>query len=177
MEINVEDPAPSFVALRDRIDYERMLQSMETKDDDDAKKFMLSTKDPNLIRLPSKYTVCADPSDDAFYISLLESEAVMTGALCKIVPRQVSRAYELYKLMLLLKSSYYQDSPAGEDMIKRFRLMVKRRLVKTPECKEELGGVSEKKEKQEKLSTIYHAEEAHYFNVLKQKKMQCDNGK
>uniref|UniRef100_A0A7S2P2Y7 Uncharacterized protein n=1 Tax=Leptocylindrus danicus TaxID=163516 RepID=A0A7S2P2Y7_9STRA len=154
-----------------------MLKCMETKYDYNAKKCMHSTTDPNLIRLPSKYSECADPSDDAFYISLLESEAVMTGVLCKIVPRQVSRAYELYKLMSIINSSFYQDRPAGEDFMRRFRLMVKRRLVKTPECKEELGGVSDKKEKQEKLATIYDAEEAHYFNVLKQAKVQHHNGK
>lgn len=156
VEVNVEDPAPSFTSLRDRIDYERLLLSIAEPDN------KLST-----MRLSSKYIV-TDPEVDSFYNVLPTSEAVLIGVHAKIVPRQVQIAHEMFKLNHLLKwlsDSDPKNISLRESSQKKYRLMVKQRLVKL--CAEDLGAFDDKKAKQAKLEQIYQEVSDHYYKVLR----------
>ena len=176
VEVNVEDPAPSFTSLRDRIDYERLLLSISEPNNELSK-----------MRLPSKY-VENNPELDTFYHVLPASEAILIGVHAKVVPRQVQIAHEIYKLKFLLDwlhsstqqnpnhdslaSSYngvesvpQKQSSLSDSLQKKYRLMIKQRLVKV--CAEELGAFDDKKAKQAKLEQIYQEVTDHYCKVLR----------
>jgi GNAT superfamily N-acetyltransferase len=76
VEINVEDPAPGFVALRNRVDYELLVDSIKSDEP----------------WLPPRYL-----EGDRFP-TLQEQDRNRAATLGRITPRQVQIAYELYKL-------------------------------------------------------------------------------
>lgn len=76
VEINVEDPAPGFVALRNRVDYELLVDSIKSDEP----------------WLPHRYL-----ESDSFP-TLQEQDRNRAATLGRITPRQVQIAYELYKL-------------------------------------------------------------------------------
>ena len=144
VEINVESPAPAFVLLRNRTDYDCFLQSLENKQPwiesqlgDDA------SSSPKVTN--------AD-----FFTSIVESDITQAAAKAKIIPRQIQIVQELYKLRQL--QEYLEASKIGGDereaLEKRFRLMVKKRLNK--EHRENLSGLRTKAEKQAFLEKEYN---------------------
>ena len=159
VEVNVEDPAPSFTALRDRVDYERLLSSIVKPNGADL----------NNVCLPKKYTE-TNPEKDEFYHVLPTAEAILVGVHAKVLPCQIQIAHELFKLNYVLdwlrnESIESIKENIREAMPKRFRLMVKQRLVKV--YVEDLGAFTDKKAKQAKLEQIYQDVNRHYCAVLK----------
>ena len=145
VEINVEDPStPAFKALRNRIDLELLEAS-------------LAERKP---WLPARYSKSV--VEDSF-VTLTDADAVAAGAIGRIVPRQVHTAYELHKLRQLLR---YQDENSSDDNDygKKYRLMVKRRLVKVH--REDLSGCPTKEAKQALLEEIYQQVYQSYLAVL-----------
>jgi histone acetyltransferase 1 len=99
VEINVEDPAPAFVALRNSVDYELFRDSFQSNP-----------------WLDSIYTI-KDISHPDFFQGVSDTDALVAGAVAHITPRQVQIVHEIYKLSFL-----------GEEVPTSFRLMVKKRL-------------------------------------------------
>jgi len=134
VEINVEDPAPGFVSLRNRVDYELLAESMDSRDP----------------WLPPKYT------KDGDFSVLSDADLSNAAAMGRITTRQMQIAYELFKL---------QSTSATTE--KKFRLMVKKRLLKTH--REEVSACKTKEERQAQLDEIFQDVYAGYLAVLKRK--------
>jgi histone acetyltransferase 1 len=164
VEINVEDPAPAFVCLRDRIDFELLKNSMRTKTP----------------LLPSCYSG-TDVMHQSFFTPLSETDTMKIGAKGRITPRQVQIAFELLQLDALEQEMDQRDKgdtascvsslpKTRKTLEKRYRLMVKKRLLKTH--REELGGYSDNKEKQAKLNELYEETFERYINLLGRNKKE-----
>lgn len=143
VEINVEDPAPACTLLRNRLDYDMLKESF-------------ASDSP---WLDSTNYSATDVSSPDFFKPLSDADAIPAGAVACITPRQVQIAYELYKLSLLPE----QDCP--EDLLKKYRLFVKKRLVRVH--REELGGCASKEEKQALLAKIFDETLEQYNMILK----------
>lgn len=142
VEINVEDPAPSCTLLRNKLDT-RLLQKSFT------------SKTP---WLDSSYYSTTDISHPDFFKPISDADAIQAGAVACIIPRQVQVAHEIYKLSLL-------PDDCSEDVQKKYRLMVKKRLAKVH--REDLGGCATKEEKQAMLAKIFDETLELYEKVLK----------
>jgi histone acetyltransferase 1 len=131
VELNVEDPAPGFTALRNRVDYELLVKSMETG------------KEP---WLPEKYWKNITFDDSNYFQSLVESDAVAAAAIGRVTPKQVHIALELYRFHAI-------RSKTDETTMTHFRLSVKKRLLKTHQ--EEVGACSTKEGRQTLLAALF----------------------
>jgi histone acetyltransferase 1 len=146
VEINVESPAPAFVMLRNRTDFDCFLRSMEENDP----------------WIPLDKTNVADAD---FFTAPSESQVVQAAAKAKIIPRQVQIVMELYKLYQLHEFLRSNNKDSNKDELeKRFRLMVKKRLNK--EHRENLSGLRTKAEKQAFLEDEYQKCTASYLLTL-----------
>ena len=112
VEINVEVPAPAFVALRNLFDFEILTENVNHNNHKEN------------LWLPQKYF-----ADDSFE-NLVDSDAVQAAAYANITPSQIQIAYELFKLESLLSQIKKKEPPQQfvEEMEKKNRLMVKKRL-------------------------------------------------
>ena len=131
VELNVEDPAPGFTALRNRVDYELLVKSIETG------------KEP---WIPEKYWKNITFHDSNFFQPLVESDAISAAAIGRVTPKQVHIALELYRLNAI-------RTKTDETTMKHFRLSVKKRLLKTHQ--EEVGACSTKDGRQTLLAALF----------------------
>jgi histone acetyltransferase 1 len=146
VQVNVEDPAPAFVALRNKTDYQ------------------LCQKHSNEWDWPN--TAIKDPNN--FFTNLTESQAIELSAKAKITPRQIHIVHELSRLHALRKAAAAvekQNQEEQEEMEKLFRLLVKRRLNK--ESKEDMLCLSTKEEKKAYLATLFDDVMNHYERIIK----------
>ena len=157
VEINVEDPAKSFTALRNRVDYECFLDATKQN----MSWFVSNNDASNGESLSSGKTVL-DPN---FFAPLPDSQAIEPATRAKITVRQIQIVSELSKLHAL--NEYLQSTRTADrdELEKKYRLMVKKRLQKLH--KEELGGCRNKQEMQAILSGYYDEVLAHYQDILK----------
>ena len=168
--VNVEDPAPGFVALRNKVDFEYLQKHKDWLD--------LSEEASTPTNNDGKVDDINDPN---FFMPLSEAQVRMMSIHAKIIPRQIHIAYELLKLKSL--KEYIQSSSKSEDtktmeeleqpqqqksnvedLEKRFRLLVKKRLNK--ESREELAAFSTVPEKQAFLAQLFDEELKHYESIL-----------
>jgi len=166
VQINVEDPAPACVALRNCVDFHHLkkdilrLQLEQSKQNCQAKSYIVESWKLN----------CLDPDK---FVMLSDKEAALISAEYKITLQQVHIAYEVWKLYQLektLSSIQFNASTSSEDinknssendkslkrrgeLEKKFRLMVKKRLNRVHA--EELMTLPSKLEKQERLGHIF----------------------
>jgi histone acetyltransferase 1 len=143
VEINVEDPARSFVALRNRVDYELFQESMRVN--------------KHLWLVDSMYYTIRDVHNVDFFRGVTDGDAVAAGAVARITPRQVQICHELYKLSLV-------NNVENEEATRQYRIMVKRRLAK--DHREKLGACRSKEEKQALLGKIFDETMEQYKSVL-----------
>jgi histone acetyltransferase 1 len=149
VEVNVEDPAPAFAALRNRVDMDRF---------------------GNLPRFAALCPV----TDASFFSGLDDAEASEASEQLKITPAQVHVVHELVKLRSL---NTYRDKAALDDggggdggavpvgeLSKRYRLMVKKRLNKL--YRENLGGRT-KPEAQRVLGELFDECHDQYQRLLR----------
>lgn len=168
LEVNVEDPAPAFVALRDSVDYERFLSicsspSSGTNSNSDGK-------------LDLDYLNDCDVTDKEYFLPASEERLASVAAAMKITKRQAQILHEIYKLAQLEQWEEQQTSGmkvacgSGEDELIRqvktnYRLMVKRslRFFRI----EELGACQGGKEEQKALLGRWFEETFdHYRRIL-----------
>jgi histone acetyltransferase 1 len=147
VQVNVEDPAPGFVALRNKMDFEMVKER---------------GKDwnwPGGVVVDGEHAV----EEDSFFSTLTEHQVLELSTKAKITPRQVHIVNELLKLSAVLEycrnqngSTSTDHSMRREEIETKFRLLVKRRLNK--ELHEEIGALSTKEEKKAFLADAFDAE-------------------
>ena len=151
VQINVEDPAPGFVALRNKVDYQLVCQHLE----------WFPTK-------PSKI------GHADFFTPLTEIQAQAASALAKITPRQMHLCHELTKLRAVQQQQQQQRAMSTsettmiqkvDELEKPFRLLVKKRLNK--EHREEMSALPTKAGKQALLAKLFDKELKHYESILR----------
>jgi histone acetyltransferase 1 len=148
VEINVEDPAPAFTALRHRVDLDRFGHE-------------------------AWFNAGCSISDCNFFAGLTDAEVNDASAQLKITPTQVHIVNELVKLRALNRSLAHGKSlPSGRDVSpdeleKRYRLMVKKRLNKLH--REDLGGRT-KPEAQRLLGELFDECLSQYQLLLRRAK-------
>jgi histone acetyltransferase 1 len=150
VEVNVEDPAPAFVALRDCVDYELFQESLSTKTNPWLNSIYTTMKNHEHVH-----------DDPDFFRGVSDKDAIAAGAVARITPRQVQICHELYKLSLVLGNDEEELSS------KQYRIMVKKRLAKVH--REELGACRTKEQKQAWLGKMFDETLKHYKSVLKRK--------
>ena len=154
VEVNVEDPCPGFVSLRNKVDFRR---------------FQNSSK---LGRLQSLST---DVDSNAFWSPLPEDLVASGAADLRVTPQQILIASEMSKLCaveekikgLRLSNETSSNEETIEGMEKKYRLMVKKRLLKLH--REELGACGSKDEQKAKLGELFDATLRQYRSLLKLK--------
>ena len=159
VQVNVEDPAPAFVALRNKLDFEFVLEHYVEWN------------------WPNKGSVwCSETSNflasienlSLFFTAMTEKEASEMSAKAKITPKQIHVANELFKLKEMQAIAVQHQnkiSNADKDAIERmFRLMVKRRLNK--EHRDELLEEPSKESQKASLAKLFDKELIGYERIL-----------
>lgn len=152
VEVNVEDPCPGFVALRNKVDFRRFQNSS------------------NLGGLQSLST---DVDSNAFWSPLPEDLVASGAADLRVTPQQILIASEMSKLgaveakIKVLRSSneISTNEETIESMEKKYRLTVKKRLLKVH--REELGACGSKDEQKAKLGEYFADTLRQYRSLLK----------
>jgi histone acetyltransferase 1 len=166
VQVNVEDPAPAFVALRNKMDLQLLTDHPDW--------WPISASSNSQKQNTNKPTTGTD--DETFFTGLSDADALQTSALAKITPRQVQLVKELQALQACLppasasasaaKGTTSTNNNTEEDGLrfKRFRLMVKKRLNK--EHREDMSAYPTKDEKKAFLATLFVDEYRRYQAVL-----------
>lgn len=143
VQVNVEDPSPGYTLLRNAVDFKFLTQQNR-----------LEWWPPSAMVQSSTNTTTASLLENTkAFVALSEDEASQVADKAKMIPRQVQIVYELVNLQLLLSAT---ANDPNEELEKRFRLMVKKRLNR--EHREDMSGYPSKEEKKEYLNQLYEAE-------------------
>ncbi|GAX13968.1 histone acetyltransferase 1 [Fistulifera solaris] len=151
VEINVEDPAPAFVALRNRVDYHRFLEA--------------KAKNENWFGSSADSFQHPDISWPDFFAPLKDSILNEASATAKITSKQVQVVYELLRLHQLQTYSNTAGASNTEALEKRYRLLVKKRLQR--EYKEDLGACNSKEEMKSLLKELYEQTRRQYEDITR----------
>ena len=143
VEINVEDPAPGFVALRNLVDYERYAAAKASSLDEDWFK-----------------DLCHDIEKDSYFDLLPESFARDLSLKSKLTITQMQVIYEIDRLCGLAKAG----DKVMEKYEKKYRLMVKKRLNR--DNKEELSMCRNKDGMKQMLEEMYQEQRTMYDRIL-----------
>jgi hypothetical protein len=163
VEVDVEDPAIEFTALRDRVDYEKVRDAIAN----DPR----SALGVNVAGL--------SPSQEEYYLPLDGQALVEASSSVKITPDQIQIALELYKRHALDEEIARQmRGKKKKPALKRqavarlegmYEAMVKQRLYKVH--REDISGCGGgKAEKDAVLDYLYDETMAHYRSLLGKKK-------
>lgn len=156
VQVNVEDPAPAFVALRNKLDFEYVLEHHT------------EWKWPEKGSIWGSDSLAPSESLSVFFAALTEKEASEISNKAKIVPKQIQIANELLKLKAIQDAiAQHRDriKDTDKDAIERlFRLMVKRRLNK--EHREELLEEPSKEAQKALLAKLFDKELLGYNRIL-----------
>lgn len=172
-EINVESPAPAFVALRDRIDFSIIKSKIE--------KEYHSQKQPPI---PHHYIQPLEPhslgveADTKAFAVLPNRVLNNVSSVMKITPRQVQVAFEIWKLGELEKciknaaSSSVSTLALNKSislMEGHYKAMVKKSLLKTLRENEtdEIFGTLSIDEQMERLEAHFSNTIVHYQSILR----------
>ena len=160
IEVNVEDPAPAFVALRNKMDLKLVREHYEEWKWSEKGSIWSSDLCQSLA-----------PHDKLalFFSAMAEKDASEMSVKAKITPKQIHVANELLKLKTIHAASSEQQrdriSNAAKDTIERlFRLMVKRRLNK--EHRDELLEQPTKDGQKALLAKLFDKELEGYERIL-----------
>ena len=125
IQVNVEDPAPSFVALRNKVDLRLVLRNY--KDWNWPEKGSIWNSDMS-------NSSASNNNLALFFSTMTEEEASEMSVKAKITQKQIQVANELLKLKAIRSRVWKTENEVSikdKDRIERyFRLLVKRRLNK-----------------------------------------------
>ncbi len=149
LEINVEDPAPAFVSLRDSVDYYRFVSLCEQE-----KEMMKCIQQHDVTR-------------KQFFFPVAEENVLSVSEHLKVTKRQTHVVHEIYKLHQIENwKKHENDRELIQQVETNYRLMVKKSLKTLRE--EELGACQDGKEGQRILLGKWFAETVrHYHGVLR----------
>ena len=169
VEVNVEDPAPGFVALRDSVDYQRFVSLClpSANEGNGSEKANLDYLNEN------------DVTKKEYCLPIAEENLLKVAAALKVTKRQAQVVHEVYKLakveewkQTLSKDANYcfgverRPSEMIGEIEKNYRLMVKKSLRSYR--LEELGSCDGDKEKQKALLGEWFDETlSHYRRLLR----------
>ncbi|KAK1745030.1 histone acetyltransferase type B catalytic subunit [Skeletonema marinoi] len=137
VEVNVEDPAPGFVALRDSVDYKRFVLLLESMRD-------------TIDKLPDLKYLQKYPVTSKEYFQPAPDGGLSLASLLKITKRQTEVMYEIYKLAAVAKWKHgSKDNAQIQQVETNYRLMIKKSLKS--HRTEELGACEGGKEEQKAL--------------------------
>ena len=138
VEVNVEDPAPGFVALRDSVDYKRFLSST------DSVFGIIGKLEPD-VKYLKKYPV----TSKEYFLPDPDGGLALSSYL-KITKRQAEVMYEIYKLAAVEEWKQGSNDNAQIQQVEtNYRLMIKKSLKS--HRTEELGACEGGKEEQKAL--------------------------
>lgn len=150
VEVNVEDPAPGFIALRDYIDYQRFISLISTGNS----------------KFDNKYLEMNQVNSREYFQQAPIESTLTLSSLLKITKRQVEIIHEIYKLAAVEK--WKQDSKDTQQINQvetYYRLMIKKSLKSYRT--EELGACEGGKEEQKALLAKWFEETySHYRKLL-----------
>lgn len=150
VEVNVEDPAPGFIALRDYIDYQRFISLISTENS----------------KFDNKYLEMNQVNSRENFQQAPNESMVTLSSLLKITKRQVEIIHEIYKLAAVEK--WKQDSKDKQQINQvetYYRLMIKKSLKSYRT--EELGACEGGKEDQKALLAKWFEDTySHYRKLL-----------
>ncbi|KAL7432135.1 hypothetical protein ACHAXM_002967 [Skeletonema potamos] len=153
VEVNVEDPAPGFVALRDFVDYKRFVSLT------DSVFSTIGKPEPDLKYL-TKYPVTSKE-----YFLAAPDGGLTFSSLLKITRRQAEIMHEIYKLAALEK---WKQGTRDEEQIQlvetNYRLMIKKSLKS--HRTEELGACEGGKEEQKALLAKWFDQTHNHYRKL-----------
>ena len=159
VQVNVEDPAPAFVALRNKLDFQFLLEHRAEWN---------WAEKGSIWCAESSNKLASKDNLSLFFSAMTEKEASETSVKAKIIPKQMHVANELFKLKSIQECiEKYQDSmsDSDKDTIERlFRLMVKRRLNK--EHRDELLEQPSKDDQKALLAKLFDRELLGYERIL-----------
>lgn len=145
VEVNVEDPAPGFVALRDSVDYKRFVSLVE------------SLPDLNYLQ---KY-----PVTNKEYFQPAPDGGLSLSSLLKITKRQTEVMHEIYKLAAVERWKLdSNDNSQIQQVETYYRLMVKKSLKS--HRTEELGACEGGKEEQKALLAKWFDQTHNHYRKL-----------
>jgi GNAT superfamily N-acetyltransferase len=167
VEVNVEDPAPGFTYMRDRVDYQ-LFETMLS----DQNPSSSNSNDISIHTVTEKYVNVKDYC----FPGMTESDAVTLASKARITKTQIQIAYEIYKLARMTacinkaidiaeKGQLQGCLEQKEEAEKKYRLMVKKRLNGLH--KEEIGACPSKVEKQAMLSKLFEEALKKYKSILR----------
>jgi GNAT superfamily N-acetyltransferase len=155
VEVNVEDPAPGFTALRNRVDYVRFRQHhncMDSDTDDNE-----GCREPWIDCLPVTFSTSNASKVINFLTPLTDAQITEGATRAKITARQIQIVYEVWQLDCLQRhtAAAAKDNTMdnSQDLEKMYRLSVKKRLNKAH--REELGACRNKDEMKVALAELY----------------------
>mmetsp|Transcript_2150 Transcript_2150/g.3091 ORF Transcript_2150/g.3091 Transcript_2150/m.3091 type:complete len:525 (-) Transcript_2150:52-1626(-) len=158
VEVNVEDPALSFQALRNKADYELFKENFEMYGSWEA----LSPVDNEQLFLPSMYY------DHESFQTLKKKDTIVAATKAKLSKLQIHVAYEIFKLSSRDKLiSSLPSTSAKEDIAqieKKYRLMVKKRL--NIFYAEDIGAFATTEAKKQKLGLLFEETLIKYERIL-----------
>ena len=168
IEVNVEDPAPAFVALRDCVDYQRFVAICDpSKAHEPASNDGHGKND----KLNFEYLAEHDVTNKANFLPISDDNLASVADTLKITKHQVQIIHEIYKLSQVekWKQSLPKNDDKSDELIKQvetyYRLMVKRSL--RAHRIEELGACDGDKEKQKALlGEWFDQTYSHYHRLL-----------
>ena len=159
VQVNVEDPAPGFVALRNKVDLKFLADHPQW--------------------WPVSYS-SGSLDDKEYFSALLDGHATEVSSKAKITTRQVQIVNELIKLKALLQlqgrlpddvsnvsgaSSKQETTKSSHGELEtRFRLVVKKRLNR--ENREEMNAYPTKEEKKAFLAKLFDKEYQAYLALV-----------
>ena len=171
VEVNVEDPAPGYIALRDFVDYQRFLNLISTSE---SKETGGDTYGSPKSAFCHEYLNEYPLTSKEYFATILESKLQTVASLLKITKGQSQIVHELYKLAQLeqWKQNMSHNANIGDnanitqEVETNYRLMVKKSL--RTNRKEELGACKGGKEEQKALLGKWFDETlCHYRSLLR----------
>ncbi len=152
VEVNVEDPAPGFVALRDSVDYRRFVSQAESLRG-------AISKLPD-VKYLQKYSVT-----NKEYFQPAPDGGLTLSSLLKITKRQAEVMHEIYKLAAVERWKLdSNDNSQIQQVETNYRLMVKKSLKS--HRTEELGACEGGKEEQKALLAKWFEETYNHYRKL-----------
>jgi len=160
-EINVEDPAPAFVRLRDCVDYQRFV-SLIAKG----------------VEMPDYSYLNSDVTDECYFDPVSDEHLLPVAEYLKITKRQCQKIHDIHKLSEIEKWNNISlaDDIDGSKKAKhvnevetKYRLMVKKSLKQLRI--EELSAAGGKDEQKALLGKWFDETLSHYRRVLKANEM------
>ncbi|VEU41359.1 unnamed protein product [Pseudo-nitzschia multistriata] len=156
VQVNVEDPAPAFIALRNSMDWNLVREHHQ------------EWNWPQKGSLREENSKMVAPADELvlFFSAMTEKEAMEVSTKARITPKQIHLTNELLKLQAVRNFLDEETVSSGDkEAIERyFRLMVKRRLNK--DHRDELLELPSKDDQKARLAALFAEEVKGYERIL-----------